>query len=393
MPARYSTWRADRIRFVITGHGAQMLFSQAAQQGIPLHHMHCAGDGYAACAQGRDLDRLLALAQRGGWQLEVTGRRGAGPWAERLLHRPGVPLGLILCAVLLRLFSAFVWVIDFSGSDAARQQTLRALLDQNGIREGSCLTQDQLLQAQQALSLHSEEYGWLSLNFAGGCLFVETAEREQQDIRPGPADTALYARAGGEVLAVEVDSGFAAVVPGQYVAPGQLLAAAERSDHSGGPVNQAASGRILARVEIEITAAQPLRQQATVLTGRHTCERTLCLLGWQWMLEQAGETSTEADEKITWQPLRLGRIALPASIRQTERWEQRRLTLVYSEETAAALARRACRQRLAEQFPDAVVETQALQTKTGGGQVVCTARYVFTADIAQAEPDRGEYAP
>lgn len=393
MPARYSTWRADRIRFAVTGRGAQALFGQAAQQGIPLRRVHCAGGGYAASAQGRDLERLQALAQRGGWQLEVIGRRGAGPWAERLLHRPGVPLGLALCAVLLRLFSAFVWAMDFSGLDAAQQQTLRALLDQNGIREGSCLTQAQLLQAQQALSLHSEEYGWLSLNFAGGCLFVETAGREQQSIRSGPAGTALYAKAGGEVLSVEVDSGFAAVTPGQYVAPGQLLAAAVRADHSGGPVNQAASGRILARVAWEVTAAQPLRQQATVLTGRHTGERTLCLLGRQWTLEQADETAPDAEETVTWQPLRLGRIALPASIRQAERWEQRRLTLVYSEETAAALARRACRLRLAEQFPDAVVETQALQTKTDGGQVVCTARYVFTADIAQAEPDRGEYAP
>lgn len=391
--ARFDLWRADRFTFAVAGQGAQAFFTQAAGQGIPLYRVRCACNGYTAGAHGRDHARLQALAEAGGWHFTVLARHGAGRFAAALLHRPGLPLGALLCAALLRVLSGYVWSIDFAGLDSDRQQNLRTLLDANGIREGSHLTQSDLLQAQQALTLHSEEYGWLSLNFTGGCLFVETAARERQSIQPEPVDTALYAKAGGEVLAVEVDSGFAAVQPGQYVAAGQLLVAAVRPDHSGGPVTQAAGGRVLARVELEVTAAQPLQVQAPVLTGRHTAQSTLCLLGRQLTLHAPEREYQTPQTRESWLPLRLGRVCLPASVHTCTHWEQRECELIYSEQTAAALARRACRLQLAAQFPDAVVETQAARTEIRDGQAVCSVRYVFVADIAAAQPDRGEMAP
>lgn len=391
--ARYSTWRADRFTFALRGRGAQRLFSRAAARGIPLYGVRCTAGGYTAGAQGRDLARLQALAAEGGWQFTVVRRRGAGQWAEALLRRPGLPLGFALFCLLLHGLAGFVWSMDLSSLDAGQEQALRKLLGDNGIQEGCYLTQEHLLQVQQTLSLHSEDYAWLSLNFTGGCLYVETSAREQQNVRPPAAGTALYAKAGGEVLAVEVESGFAAVVPGQYVAPGQLLAAAVRADHSGGPVTQAASGRILARVTAEYTAAQALQEQKALLTGRSARQSTLCLLGRQWTAQAPAEQYPNAQEYSVWQPLRLGRISLPGSLHTVERRERQTQTLTYSAGTAAAMARRACYTQLKAQFPDAVVETQSVQTKAEAGQAICTARYVFRADIAEAQPDRGEMAP
>ncbi len=394
MPAAHDSMAAaDRIDFTVSGPGAQWLFTQAAGQGIALRAIRCTGGGYAARAQGRDLARLRALAAAGGWQLNVTGRRGAGPWAERLLHRPGLAVGAVLCCVLLRVLAGFVFAVDLSALDGAQQQALRAQLAQNGIREGSWLPQAKLTAAQQELSLHAADYGWLSLNFAGGCLYVEMTGRERQNILTAPAGTALYARADGEVLAVEVDSGFAAVAPGQYVAKGQLLAAAVRPDHSGSPVTQAAGGRVVARVSASFTAARPLQERQTVLTGRRTQAVSLCLLGREWTLQMPAGEYAAAQTAESWQPLCLGRVALPASIHRAEYWEQTPAVLTYSEAAAAALARRACRLQLAEQFPDAQIETERAETAVRDGQAVCTVHYVFTADIAAARPDRGEMPP
>lgn len=394
MPAMHDSMAgADRIDFTVSGPGAQRLFTRAAEQGVALRAIRCTGNGYAARAQGRDLRRLRAAAAAGGWEFSVTGRRGAGLWAERLLRRPGLAVGTVLCCVLLRALAGFVFAIDLSALDGAQQQALRAQLAQNGIREGSRLPQAKLMEVQQELSLHAEDYGWLSLNFAGGCLYVETTARERQDIRAAPADTALYAKADGEVLAVEVDSGFAAVAPGQYVARDQLLAAAVRPDHSGGPVTQAAGGRVMARVAASFTAAQPLRERKTVLTGRRTQTVSLCLLGREWTLQAPAEEYPAAQTAESWQPLRLGRVALPASVHRVEYREQTPCTLTRSETAAAAMARRACRLLLAKQFPDAQIETQSAETAVRDGQAVCTVRYVFIADIAAAQPDRGEMPP
>ena len=81
-----------------------------------------------------------------------------------------------------------------------------------------------LRRAQQALEPQMQQAGWFSLNFTSGCLFIEETRRQIQTVREETAQQALYAKAGGQVLAIELESGFAEVAAGQYVAAGQLLA-------------------------------------------------------------------------------------------------------------------------------------------------------------------------
>lgn len=390
---QYNTWRTDRFTFTVTGRGAQRLFAQAAQQGIRLRSIRCASDGYRAIAAGRDRARLEALMTKGGWQWTVSERQGPGLWLDRGLRRLGLPIGAALFFVLVRLLSGFVWTMDFGGLETARQQQLRTVLAENGILEGAWLTQEMLLEAQGELNLHSEWFGWLSLNFAGGCLYVESTPLERQPVEQMPQNTALYAKAGGEVLTVDVDSGFAAVVPGQYVDEGRLLAASVRLDRSGRPVVQAASGRVIARVQKTYTFSQPLQQTRSVLAGPRTTTYTLHLLGRSIPLYQTETEITQAQTATEWLPLRLGQVTLPACLYRTTAWELRQETLQYSEDTAAALARRACRLQLAEEFPDAVVESQQRELRETEDGVQCITRYVFRADIALSAPSRGEKAP
>ena len=65
----------------------------------------------------------------------------------------------------------------------------------------------------------SEVFGWVSLNFTGGCLAIESTPSQTPDRAGAAAPAGLYASADGEILAVEIESGFAAVTVGQ-TAPG-----------------------------------------------------------------------------------------------------------------------------------------------------------------------------
>lgn len=135
---------------------------------------------------------------------------------------------------------------------------MRRLLADCGIHEGVLLTKP-LLQTAQAQALRrSEVFGWVSLNFTGGCLAIESTPSQTQTVREPPPRQGLYASADGEILAVEIESGFAAVTVGQTVARGQLLAAAERLDRKGNAVPQGAGGRVIARVQKHYTARQSL---------------------------------------------------------------------------------------------------------------------------------------
>lgn len=377
-------WAADRLRILVEGPDARRFLSDAAAAGVRLRRVRCVGQsGYSAAAAGRDLARLRQLAERSGLQLRVLRRAGPGRLAERLWQRPGIWVGALLFVVLVRFLSGFVWTIDFGALDAVRAGPVRQILDGAGIREGTRVSEELLQTARQQLAAQPELFGWVGLNFAGGCLFVETTAMERQSIRTATPETALYASDNAQVLAVRVESGFAQAAPGQYVAKGQLLANAQRADRDGDPVYQSASGSVTGRVQRTFTALQPLRQTVSILTGRSAMQQTLYLPGAALPLEESQAAFAEADRSESWQPLALGQLALPGCL--YIRWEMERADreLTYTPAAAEALAKRSCVQQLLAEYPDAEIEQQSFACVQRDGGVYCTAEFVFRADIAR----------
>ena len=58
-------------------------------------------------------------------------------------------------------------------------------------------------------------------------------------------------------------------------------------------------------------------------------------------------------------------------------------TLNYTPETAAAMAKRACRLQLLQEFPGAQLEQESAEIEQTQQGMQCTVRYTFCADIAQ----------
>ena len=83
-----------------------------------------------------------------------------------------------------------------------------------------------------------------------------------------------------------------------------------------------------------------------------------------------------------WQPLRLGRLALPGCLCRVTSRERAVQTLTYPEGTAAALALRDCRAQLLKEFPDAEIEAEQREISAQNQAVQACVTYIFTADIA-----------
>lgn len=310
------------------------------------------------------------------------GPRGPGRRTEWLLRtRPGLAAGAVLFFALLRFLGGFVWCIDYGAMDTDLHAGVRTLLADCGIHEGVYLTKP-LLQAAQAQALRrSETFGWVSLNFTGGCLSVESTPAQTQTVRDPPPRQGLYAAADGEILAVEIESGFAVVAVGEQVTAGQPLAAAEKLDRKGNAVPQGAWGRIVARVQKQYTAAQALEYEALVYTGRSSAAETLYLPGYAHT--RPAETPLAGEEQTEWLPLRLGRLALPACICRVTTWEQQTQPVRLTDTAAVALAVRTCRAQLLRDFPDAEIEAEQRETTTENGTAAAAVTYIFTADIAR----------
>ena len=162
---------------------------------------------------------------------------------------------------------------------------------------------------------------------------------------------------------------------------GQPLAAAEKLDRKGNAVIQGAQGRIVARVQRQYTASRPLTVRTSAYTGRSTERTTLYLPGYT-RTEETGTPLRSAETQTEWQPLRLGRLALPGCLCRVTSRERAVQTLIYPERTAAALALRDCRAQLLQEFPDAEIEAEQREISAQNQTVQACVTYIFTADIA-----------
>ncbi|MDD4851024.1 MAG: sporulation protein YqfD [Gemmiger sp.] len=393
--ARAQFWQADRFCFAVSGRRAAGFLSGAAAGGIRLYHIRCAPNGYRAHAAGRDYAALAALAARGGWHFTVLRRRGMGALLEWGARRCGIPVGAVVFLLLLRFFSSFVWSLDLAVLDASAQPAARALLARYQLWEGAQVSESKLRGVQQALLQQADQFGWVSLNFTGGCLYLEATEAQKQPIAAAAEATALYATDNAMVLSVDVKSGFAAIAPGQVVAKGQLLAWAEKWNRSGKVVTQAASGQVRGRVVKTYTATVPLNITAPRLTGARVTTDTLYLLGRVFAPDAAGAEHPYPDAacQTEWLPLRLGRLALPLSLCRRTYWERAEETQAITRAAANQLAIRACRLQLLAEYPDAVIESQENTLAEEPTASLCTATITFCANIARQEPNHTPLPP
>lgn len=371
---------ADRIRFEASGRGAKSFLSAAAQAGVHLWKISCTNRGYTACAFGSDLRRLEQMAANYQVDFSLRRRHGPGRILERVAARPGILVGTAAFFLCQWYFGGFLWHIDFGELELPQQEKFRAALAEQGIWEGCRLEEETLQHVRDTLALEMTDEGWLSLNFTAGCLFVEQNQRQEQTVRDAVQPQALYAKAGGQVLEIELESGFPEVTAGQYVAEGQLLANGQKADREGQAVVQGASGSIRGRIQRQYTAVQPLQGDFRLLTGKSRENEQWQLLGYTWTQKEA-DTFPDGMVTTEWIPFRIGSVALPGAICRTTYWEKTSGTQLYSQQTAKALAARSCRQQLLREFPDAVLESQNLTYEIGESEVICTAEYLFCADM------------
>lgn len=317
-------WAADTFRFSVQGPEIHRFLNHAAAAGVRLRRVRWQKDGCSAAADGIDRRRLEKIAADGGWVITVTARRGPGRRAEVLLQtRPGLVAGMILFLVLLKFLGGFVWCVDFGAMDADLQPMMRQLLADCAIHEGTRLTKP-LLQAAQAKALRrSETFGWISLNFIGGCLSIESTPAQTRTVREPPPTAGLYARADGVILAVEIESGFAAVEPGQTVTAGSTAGRRRKA----GPQGKCGDTR---------RAGAHCGAGAEAVHGRSAADgQDLCLYGPQHRADNTvsarlyphggdRRTAAQRETQTEWQP------------RVWDAWHCRRLCRVTSRERGCA---------------------------------------------------------
>ena len=376
-------WAA--VRFTARNGNTEGLLSAAAQAGLHLYEIHPLPGGFCARCAAWHYRPLARLARRRRVRLRVDKRCGLFFRIRPLLHRAGLWVGLAVFVPLLLWAQGLVWSVDAStltpGQQARAAELLRA---KAGLAPGAQVTEAKLAAGEYAL-LQSGEFSWASVNFLDGRLTVEAAAAKAvPEIASGTLQV-IRARAGGTVVQTNLVSGTMLVQPGQQIEAGQGIIGTARSERDGTLIFEPAAGSVRAQFTWQGSQNQPLQETASVLTGKTRMEYALLCCGRELALPGGAARDDGAAHLTRHFQLDVLGFCLPATVRETTRYERQQQTVTHTRKGALALARMHALQALAAEYPDAEILARKESSSQSGGVLHYTVAYTVVADICARE--------
>ena len=330
----------------------QEFLTQMTQCGVTIRHLRRAEERLSFCCPARQYRMVAQTVHRLGGCSHVCCRKGFYFSLRRLLRRTGIWFGLAFFTIVLLWSQQFVWEIQFPGLDTVQRIQAKEVLRQEGITEGTHISEPLLIAGETALVQQQIGFGWASLNFEKGRLSVETAPAEPIPAIQTAESVDLTARVGGTITSVRVDAGTALVHVGDVVLPGTVLIAANRADRKGEPVIGQAAGCVMARFVWECQWDQPLEYTARQPKGKMQTFRNLQLVGKSWNLPKEPLSGMAV---VRHEPLRWMGLPLPGCWTETNVIASEEVTGTMTETLAREKARRECIHQLYQAWPDAKI--------------------------------------
>ena len=272
---------------------------------------------------------------------EIRKRLGFFALTAHYQKRKGLLVGFLLATALFVLSSLFVWDIKIEGTDVIQEKAIMEALEKRGVYLGAFIPSLDTEITEQALILDMEELSYVSINLRGTVAYVEIRERRNEtEIIDRTTPSNLIATADGQIAALQITGGVAAVKLGETVRKGDLLVS--------GIIDSAALGYRLVRARGEVLARTTKTYQAEisyettekVYTGKFFSQKSIKFFSKSIKLFGKDSISTSSCDKIESEKriYLFGFIALPVFIMETHYAEYEILPKTLTREEALRLA-------------------------------------------------------
>ncbi len=206
--------------------------------------------------------KLTEITKNG---LSVERTKGLPQLVHRYRKRVGIPIGLVILIVILKLSTMFVWDVTVSGNESVSDAEIIECLESLGCSVGTYIPSVDFYNICHEFILENESISWISVNMIGTTASVKVIERdakESLDDDGNGTPTNLVAARDGIIYRLETSSGKSSVKVGDPVTKGQLLVSGvlEIGNPEEGKFTLVRSrGRVFAETERVFTVTVPLK--------------------------------------------------------------------------------------------------------------------------------------
>ena len=375
-------WVAGQIHVRVEGGAPECLLNDCREKQIPLANIVPTELGFEGWIPTRRYNALNHLAQKRQCKLEILQQKAPLVNFNFLSKRWGLVIGPVILLCIIAGSNNLVWAVRFDGLNVLQQQQVRQELYEQGIFEGAWMDKERLEQAHTNM-MKKGEYGWLTLNFYRGRLVVEKSDRIPAPMIEEEQVSDIVSIADGTITEINVRSGDILCLLGQQIAKGQLLVSGQYSDRDGRVFSTQSKGEIYVQTKVEYQAEQPLEQTVSLPDQTVTSNRFLLAFGQRFALGKIAPPAKGDVVKTIKKPLSILGFAFPATIEQQQIVHTKQQTVTLTQQQALELAKLSCRKQLEQDFPQSVIETEAIQSWVDGDVVKVKIEFVANVQAAK----------
>ena len=228
-----------------------------------------ADGGISFCIGEREADVLQRSCENNGLPIQMGEAKGLPSLYRRYRRRWGILAGAVFFAMLTALSCNVVWDVEVTGNEKLEDGEIIRMLEAYGFGVGTFFGNIDFDVLQNEFLLTTDEIAWISVNMVGTVAHVQVRENLGSG-RPGDASGGvanMIAAEDGQITEVQIRSGKAAVVINDVVRKGDLLISGVIAVGEDGLRYEMADGRVLARVNRQITVEIPKKQEKKVYTN------------------------------------------------------------------------------------------------------------------------------
>ncbi len=328
--------------------------------------------------------KVRTMCESVGIEVGVSERRGSLSMLCAVLHRPGIVLGVIICAVMMLYSSHTVWDIRIEGNRYVSDEAIVSTLRECGIGVGSDIRELDIDSIQNKFLIVSDDISWISVNIVGSVAEVEVREVAA---RPTPSEyvcSNLVATQNGTVVEFREVRGNIAVTLGEAVSKGDILVCGVWGDENSATRFMRSRGEVMALCSRDMEIRVGLNFDKKVPTGRKKTKKSLIFFDKEVKLfVNSGNLYTSCDiiEREEYFDL-FGLGKLPFGIRTVEYVEYTVDSVQRSEEQAREQANFLLWQSFFTEAPDATLVGKRIVGRLEGEDYILSATLESIENIA-----------
>lgn len=376
--AGYEILEADRAC-------ASQIVNICAQRGITYRMLGFYGERIRLRVTPLQALRLRAACEAREIALSTVSRKGLYAVLGKLLMRPGLLAGLVLCIFVAVMSEQVVWDVRIVGNSEVPTEQIVATLGECGFGVGTRIRSLELDKIENHFLILSDDISWITVNITGTVADVEVREVLKAEAPPDYAASNLVATKNGIVTGFEDVSGNISVEIGEAVSEGELLVSGVYGSEDTATRFVRARGKVFALCERDFCINVPFEFEQKIYSGAQKIKKSLIFFEKEVkFFENSGNSYTTCDtiDRVKYFDL-FGLGELPIGIRTVRYVEYRTVKAMRTEEQAKAEATFELWESFYAEAPDAELVGKKISGKTDGDSYILFATVKSIENIAE----------